>query len=93
MRQSTSKAAATALGLILAIQPVVIWFYERKGEHLRCEIRQLIEGDKYALVVTMPDGTERTELFDDGGSLNRRSLEIEQMLKTKGWNGPYARDI
>ena len=93
MRQSTSKAAATALGLILAIQPVVIWFYERKGEHLRCEIRQLIEGDKYALVVTMPDGTERTELFDDGGSLNRRSLEIEQMLNTKGWNGPYARDI
>jgi len=29
----------------------------------------------------------------DGGSLNRRSLELEQMLKTKGWTGPYARDI
>jgi hypothetical protein len=93
LRQSKPQTAATALGLILAIQPVVIWFYERKGEHLRCEIRQMIEGDKYALVVTMPDGSERTELFDDGGSLNRRSLEIEQMLKTKGWNGPYARDI
>ena len=68
----------------------VIWFYERKGEHLRCEIRQLIEGDKFALVVTMPDGSERTELFDDGGALNRRSIELEQMLRTKGWNGPYA---
>ena len=43
----------------------VIWFYERKGEHLRCEIRQLIEGDRFALVVTLPDGTERTEVFDD----------------------------
>ena len=71
----------------------MIWFYERQGEHLRCEIRQMIEGDKYALVVTMPDGSERTELFDDGGSLNRRSVELEQMLRTKGWNGPYARDI
>jgi len=71
----------------------VIWFYEREGEHLRCEIRQLVEGDKFALVLTMPDGSERTELFDDGNALNRRSLELEQMLRTKGWNGPYARDI
>ena len=71
----------------------VIWFYERKGEHLRCEIRQLIEGDKFALVVTMPDGNERTEMFDDSGALNRRSVELEKMLQTKGWSGPYARDI
>ncbi len=71
----------------------VIWFYERKGEHLRCEIRQLVEGDKFALVVTMPDGSERTEIFEDSGALNRRSVELEQMLTDKGWNGPYARDI
>ena len=71
----------------------MIWFYERAGEHLRCEIRQLIEGDRFALVLTMPDGSERTEVFDDGAALNRRSLELEQMLRTKGWNGPYARDI
>ena len=71
----------------------VIWFYERKGEHLRCEIRQMIEGDKFALVVTMPDGSERTEVFEDSGALNRRSVELEQMLTNKGWNGPYARDI
>jgi hypothetical protein len=80
-------------GLILAFAGGVIWFYERKGEHLRCEVRQLVEGDRFALVVTMPDGTERTEWFDDGGALNRRSVELEQMLRTKGWNGPYARDI
>ncbi|HEX9367892.1 MAG TPA: hypothetical protein VF921_14770 [Vicinamibacterales bacterium] len=71
----------------------MIWFYERKGEHLRCEIRQQIEGDKFALVVTMPDGSERIEMFEDSGALNRRSVELEQMLRTKGWNGPYARDI
>ncbi len=80
-------------GLILAARIRVIWFYERKGEHLRCEIRQQIEGDKFALVVTMPDGSERIEMFEDSGALNRRSVELEQMLRTKGWNGPYARDI
>ena len=71
----------------------VIWFFEKKGEHLRCEIRQQVEGDRFALVVTLPDGTERTELFDDSGAINRRSVELEKMLTQKGWNGPYARDI
>lgn len=80
-------------GLFLALDAAVIWFYERKGEHLRCEIRQLIEGDRFALVVTMPDGSERTEIFDDSATLNRRSLELERLLTEKGWNGPYARDI
>ena len=87
------KTAPGSTGLILAMSGPVIWFYERKGEHLRCEIRQMIEGDKFALVVTLPDGSERTEVFEDSGALNRRSVELEQMLTTKGWNGPYARDI
>jgi hypothetical protein len=45
------------------------------------------------LVVTLPDGTERTEFFDDSSTLNRRSLELEKLLCGKGWNGPYARDF
>ena len=71
----------------------VIWFYERRGEHLRCEINQQIEGDRFALIVTLPDGTERVEMFEDSGTLNRRSVELEKMLREKGWNGPFARDI
>lgn len=71
----------------------MIWFYERKGEHLRCEIRQQIEGDRFTLVVTLPDGSERTELFEDSRSLNTRSIELEKLLRGKGWNGPFARDI
>jgi hypothetical protein len=72
---------------------IVIWFYEREGEHLRCEIRQPLEGDRFALVVTMPDGSERVELFEDSTTLNRRSLELEKTLRSKGWGGPFARDI
>jgi len=78
---------------VLRFRGVVIWFYERHGYHLRCEIRQLVEGDRYALVVTLADGTERSEVFEDTGALNRRSIELEKMLREKGWNGPFARDI
>jgi hypothetical protein len=88
-----AKTAAGSAGLVFAKGRRVIWFYERKGEHLHCEIRQVIERDKFALVVTMPDGSERTEVFEDSGSLNRRSVGLEQLLTGKGWNGPYARDI
>jgi hypothetical protein len=71
----------------------VIWFYERKGEHLRCEIRQQVEGDRFELVVTLPDGTERVETFEDSSELNRRSIQLEKSLAVKGWNGPFARDF
>ena len=67
----------------------MIRFYERTGEPLRCEIRQMVEGDRVALVVTLPDGTERTEFFDDSGALNR-SIELEKMLRARGWNGPFT---
>jgi hypothetical protein len=71
----------------------VIWFFEREGQHLKCEIRQQVEGDRFALVVTLPDGTERIELFDDSGVLNRRSVELQRTLTQKGWNGPFGRDL
>ena len=61
----------------------MIWFYERRGEHLRCEIQQQIEGDRFALIVTLPDGTERVELFEDSGTLNRRSIELEKLLRER----------
>lgn len=80
-------------GALFAIQNTVIWFYERKGEHMRCEIRQLIEGDRFSLVVTLPDGTERIEVFDNSSALNRRSIELENSLVQKGWNGPFSRGI
>jgi len=87
------KSGRTSAGAKIATVRIVIWFYERKGEHLRCEIRQLVEGDRFALVVTMPDGSERTELFDDSNKLNLRSIELERALGEKGWNGPFGREF
>jgi hypothetical protein len=83
----------SSAGLLLATRHRVIWFYERRGEHLKCEIRQQIEGDRFALVMTLPDGSERTEWFDDSNGLTRRSMELEKLLREKGWDGPFGRDF
>jgi hypothetical protein len=91
--KSPRKGTASSTVRFLPDRTGVIWFYGRRGEHLRCEIRQQVEGDRFALVVTLPDGSERTELFEDSRTLNSRSLELEQLLRDKGWNGPFARDI
>ena len=71
----------------------MIWFYVRKGDHLRCEIRQQVEGDTFELVITEPDGTERVERFDDSAALNQRSRALERQWREQGWDGPFARDI
>lgn len=93
IRAFACNQARISGGALFAAPGHVIWFYERKGEHMRCEIRQLIEGDRFSLVVTLPDGTERIEVFDDSSALNRRSIELEKTLVQKGWNGPFARGI
>lgn len=70
---------------------VMIWFYERRGSHLRCEVREALEGDRYELVITDPHGTERVETFSDSRALTRRSRELEDEWRTEGWDGPYMR--
>jgi hypothetical protein len=70
----------------------MIWFYTRSGEHLRCEISLQLEGDRFNLVVTQPDGIEQSELFDDSRALNRRSMDLEKTFRAKGWSGPFSRD-
>ena len=28
----------------------MIWFYAKQGRHLRCEVRQLVDGDRFHVV-------------------------------------------
>jgi hypothetical protein len=70
----------------------MFWFFERKGEHLRCEIRSQIEGDRYDLIITKPDGSESVERFGNSKDLERRTLELEHCLVGAGWNGPFRPD-
>ncbi len=54
----------------------MVWFFERKGEYVRCETRKAADG-AYELVVTAPDGPERVERFYDTAEMARRQVEIE----------------
>lgn len=69
----------------------MIWFFSRGSSHLRCEVRQTIVGDRYELLITQPDGTERTESFADSRELNRRTVELERQWRREGWEGPFMR--
>jgi hypothetical protein len=70
----------------------VIWFYAKQGHHLRCEVRPLVDGDRYDLVITEADGAERVEHFDDSASVTRRSLQLEAEWLNAGWDGPFGRE-
>ena len=71
---------------------VMIWFFERKGDHLRCEVRTQIEGERYDLVITDPDGRECVEVFSDSRALAQRTTELKQAMLRAGWDGPFGRD-
>jgi hypothetical protein len=70
----------------------VIWFYAKQGRHLRCEVRQVIDGDRFDLVITDVDGSERVEQFLDSASVMRRTLQLEAEWVRDGWDGPFGRE-
>ena len=68
----------------------MIWFFERKGEYVRCETRKATDG-VYELVITDAGGAERVERFTESASLAKRQVELEQSLTSEGWTGPHGR--
>jgi hypothetical protein len=70
----------------------VIWFYAKQGRHLRCEVRQMLNGQRFDLIVTDADGSERVEQFEDSGALTRRSAQLEVEWIKEGWDGPFGRE-
>jgi len=70
----------------------VIWFYAKRGRHLRCELRELSDGSQFDLVITDADGSERVEHFEDSSSVTRRSAQLEAEWIQEGWEGPFGRE-
>lgn len=66
----------------------MIWFFQRPGERLQCEIRQAPSGPGYELVWTSSDGRIHVELSDDPTELIRRRRALEHWLKLDGWIRP-----
>ena len=66
----------------------MIWFFERPGERLQCEIRQAASGAGFELVWTSNDGRIHVEMSDDSAELLRRRRALEHWLKLDGWIRP-----
>jgi len=66
----------------------MIWFFERPGERLQCEIRQAASGSGFELVWTSSDGRIHIEMSDDSAELLRRRRALEHWLKLDGWVRP-----
>jgi hypothetical protein len=66
----------------------MIWFFERPGERLQCEIRQSLSGHGFELVWTNSDGQTRVEFSQDPTALLQRRRELEEYLKLDGWIRP-----
>jgi hypothetical protein len=65
----------------------MIWFFERPGERLRCEIRPSLDHG-YELVWTCGDGRTHVETSHDPEELLRRRRALENWLKLDGWIRP-----
>jgi hypothetical protein len=63
----------------------MIWFFERSGVQLQCEIRPASEHGGFELAWTSPDGQAHIERSDDVEALNTRRREVEEYLKRDGW--------
>jgi hypothetical protein len=66
----------------------MIWFFERPGERLQCEIRQAACGSGYELVWTASDGRVHIESSPDASELIRRRRALEYWLRLDGWIRP-----
>jgi hypothetical protein len=63
----------------------MIWFFERAGVRLQCEMRPAAEGSGFELTWTTPDGQVHIERSDDEEQLTKIRRELEDRLKLEGW--------
>jgi hypothetical protein len=64
----------------------MIWFFDRNGQKLRCEITRERAVGRYRVVITRPDGSESVEEVDQPTDLIDRSVELLNTLRGEGWH-------
>ena len=70
----------------------MFWWFERRGQFIRCEAGESTEGG-FELHILTPDGTERIERFASSTDLARRQAEFEREIAAEGWTGPHGRNL
>ncbi len=70
-----------------------MWFFERYGQYLQCEVRRSAEGSLYELVVRYPDAPTRWERIADPTLLVERFQATQQQLRREGWTIAGTTDL
>jgi len=65
---------------------------QRGDQFLGYESRE-VSKDAYELTIRMPDGSERTEQFEDPTALHDRQVTLEHELAGDGWTGPHGWNV
>ncbi len=63
----------------------MIWFFERQGERVRCEVRRDVDRQDYEFVMTTADGGESVERYEDPTAVIARSVDHMRLLIQDGW--------
>src|SRR6476660_8401983 len=63
----------------------MIWSFNRAAAQVDIEVRRVVEGATYELVVDYPDGSEVVERFENPRQLVERTLRVQQRLMRDGW--------
>jgi hypothetical protein len=69
----------------------VVCFFSRAEGFIRCEVRPVINGEGYELVIDRPDSFIQVERFRGAEELNKRWVDVEGRLLRQGWRGPAPR--
>jgi hypothetical protein len=69
----------------------MFYFFEKRGEYLRCELRPRTNGG-VDLVISEPGHVERVERFPNFADAEARWDELRIRFNVDGWAGPFSRD-
>ncbi len=63
----------------------MLWFFEKNGERLQCEIRPCSFATGFELELSTADGQKQLERADNAETLAVKWLELDYQLKRDGW--------
>ncbi len=70
----------------------MFYFFQKQQQFLQCEIRTADAPDTFAIVITEPNGSERSQYVIGSAEVSRRWNQLQQELVGEGWWGPHGRD-
>jgi len=70
----------------------MFYFFQKQQEYLQCEIRTADAPDTFTIVITEPNGSERSQYVVGSAEVSKRWRQLQQELVGEGWWGPCGRD-